>query len=64
MKPNFKEMSFSELRAYIVANRSDEEAIEELFVNRRVSNTEHYSADLTSEEIKAILKNKIDKGNS
>lgn len=64
MKPDFKRMSFSDLRAYIVANRTDEEAIHELFINRSGSNTEHYPASLTNEEIKEILKKKIDEGNS
>lgn len=59
MKPNLKEMSFSELRAYIVANRNDDEAIHELFVNRRNANAKQYSADLTKEEIEEILKRKI-----
>ena len=31
MKPNFTEMSVSELRAYVLANRNDEEAIRALF---------------------------------
>ena len=34
MKPNFSEMS-SQLRAYIKEHRTDDEAIRELFVNRR-----------------------------
>lgn len=59
MKPNFKEMSFSELRAYIVANRNDDEAIHELFFNRRNPNAKRYSADLTEEEINEVLKRKI-----
>jgi hypothetical protein len=32
---NFKEMTDSELRAYVKEHRSDDEAIRELFVNRR-----------------------------
>jgi hypothetical protein len=28
MKPNFKEMPWAELRAYVVAHRDDDEAIE------------------------------------
>lgn len=35
MKPNFSEMSLSQLRAYIKEHRTDDEAIRELFVNRR-----------------------------
>jgi hypothetical protein len=35
MKPNYQQMTDAELRAYIKENRTDEEAIQELFVNRR-----------------------------
>jgi hypothetical protein len=35
MKPNYQQMTNVELRAYIKENRTDEEAIQELFVNRR-----------------------------
>ena len=35
MKPNFSQMSLGELRAYIKEHRTDDEAIRELFVNRR-----------------------------
>jgi hypothetical protein len=31
MKPNFTEMTVSELRAYVLANRNDDEAIRALF---------------------------------
>lgn len=59
MKPNFKEMSFSELRAYIVAHRTDDEAIHELFVNRRNPNAKQYPPNLSDEELKEILKRQI-----
>jgi hypothetical protein len=35
MKPNYQQMTDAELRAYIKANRTDEEAIQELFIHRR-----------------------------
>jgi hypothetical protein len=35
MKPSYQQMTDAELRAYIKENRTDEEAIQELFVNRR-----------------------------
>ncbi|MEH2281089.1 MAG: hypothetical protein V7K90_07055 [Nostoc sp.] len=34
MKPNFAEMSIKELRAYVLANREDIEALEILFSRR------------------------------
>jgi len=59
MKPNFKEMSFKELRAYIIAHRQDDEAIHELFINRRNPNATKYPSNLTDEEMSEILKRKI-----
>lgn len=50
-KPNFKEMSRADLRAYIVATH-DEEAIQELFVNRRDPNAKKYPAPLDEESIR------------
>lgn len=35
MKPDFSKMRLLELRAYIQEHRTDEDAIRELFVNRR-----------------------------
>jgi hypothetical protein len=35
MQPNFSEMSLSELQSYVKEHRTDDEAIRELFVNRR-----------------------------
>lgn len=35
MKPNFKEMTKPELITYVKEHRTDDEAIRELFVNRR-----------------------------
>lgn len=35
MKPEFNKMSLTELRTYVKEHRTDDEAIRELFVNRR-----------------------------
>ncbi len=51
-KPNFKEMSKSELIAYIKQNRTDDEAIRELFVNRRNPNATWYPAPLDPQSIR------------
>lgn len=62
MKSNFKEMSFSELRAFIVAHRENDEAIHELFVNRRNPNTVKYCMPQTEGDLKQmeeVLKRKI-----
>jgi hypothetical protein len=40
MKPNLKQMSDDQLREYIKQHRTDNEAIAELFVNRRSSDAE------------------------
>lgn len=40
MKLNFEQMSDSQLREYIKQHRTDNEAIAELFVNRRSSDAE------------------------
>lgn len=59
MKPNFREMSKEDLIAYIKANRTDDEAIRELFINRRNPNTTVYPASLTQPEIEQILREKL-----
>ena len=58
-KPDFKAMSFKELRAYIVEHRQDDEAIHELFVNRRNPDAVQYPYTMTVEETTEILKRKI-----
>ena len=60
MKPNFKEMTREELVVYVKENRTDDEAIGELFINRRDPNAVRYPADQTPEEIKEILQQKIE----
>lgn len=52
-KPNFKEMSRADLRAYIIATH-DEEAIHELFVNRRNPSATKYPAPLDEEGMRIM----------
>jgi hypothetical protein len=54
MKPNFSEMSLAELRAYVKEHRSDDEAIHELFVNRRNPNAKQYPPPLGEESIRIM----------
>lgn len=63
MKPNFKTMTRKELCAYIKNNRTDDEAINELFINRSDPNSIKYPANQTGEEIEQILRegSRIDK---
>lgn len=61
MKPNFKQMSNDQLREYIKQHRTDNEAIAELFVNRRSSDTEAtWYATAGLPDTLRVLKNKID----
>ncbi len=57
-KSNFNEMSFKELRAYIVEHREDDEAIHELFVNRVNPNATQYSTS-DPKEIEEIIRRKL-----
>lgn len=59
-KPNFKEMSRAELRKYIVQTH-DEDAIQELFINRSDPHAKVYPYEQTQEELEKILKQKIAK---
>lgn len=55
MKPNFSQMSLSELRAYIKEHRTDDEAIRELFVRRSPDETATwYPAPLDEEGIRIM----------
>lgn len=45
-RPDFAKMTRSELKKYIIAHRTDDEAIQELFVNRRNPNAVKYPAPL------------------
>lgn len=54
MRPDFKAMSLSELRDYVKQHRNDDEAIHELFVNRRNPNATKYPAPLDEVGIKIM----------
>lgn len=49
MKPDFTGMTLAELRAYVKKHRTDN-AIYELFVNRRAPNAKVYPYEQTQEE--------------
>jgi hypothetical protein len=53
MKPNFEQMSRSELKAYVLANRNNEEAIRELF-RRRNPHGVRYPMPRSEEELKQM----------
>ncbi|MBD1842555.1 hypothetical protein H6F89_03820 [Cyanobacteria bacterium FACHB-63] len=57
MKPNFEAMTREELRAYVLENREDDEALAAL-INRRNPNAIKYTTS-DPEEIKEILRKKI-----
>ncbi|MEH2054566.1 DUF6887 family protein [Nostoc sp.] len=60
-KPDFSKMSRQELRAYILAHREDDEAIEVL-IKRRNPNSPTYPFPQTNEhlrEMEEILKKKL-----
>lgn len=54
-KPNFQQMSRSDLNKYIRSHPTDDEAIRELFVNRRNPNAKRYPYDMPPEEVEAIF---------
>ncbi len=59
-KPNFTRMTRKELKTYIRQNPTDDEAIRELFVNRRSPNAKAYPYpyDMTKEELDNIFRPK------
>lgn len=61
MKHDLTKLTRSELKKYIVTHPTDEEAIRELFVNRRNVNAKRYPYpyDMSEEEIKTIFCSKI-----
>jgi hypothetical protein len=63
MKPNFQQITRKELKKYILAHPTDDEAIRKLFINRRNPNSKvyPYSYDLPYEEVEAIFKEKLNK---
>lgn len=61
-KQNYEQMSTDDLIAYIKLNRTDDEAIRELFVNRRNLNATKYPAPLDPETIRITeeaIRNKV-----
>lgn len=54
-KPNYQEMTRKELKEYVLANRDDLEALEELF-SRPSENAIHFRNDTPIEEAEAIIK--------
>jgi hypothetical protein len=62
MKPNFKQMTKTELKTYVLANRDDIEAARELF-SRRNPNGHRYPAPRTPEDMAAqmdIMRRKLE----
>ncbi|URD47841.1 hypothetical protein [Chroococcidiopsis sp. CCNUC1] len=53
-------MTKQQLIAYIKKHRTDDEAIHELFVNRRQPNAIKYPAEQTQAEIEQILRDKLE----
>ena len=62
-KPNFQEMTRKELKKYVLSHPTDDEAIRELFINRRNPNAkiDPYPYEMSYEEVEAIFKSKINK---
>jgi hypothetical protein len=57
MKPNFAEMSTKELRAYVLANREDIEALEILFSRRTPDSEAMIYPSMFTEDGKPIEEN-------
>jgi hypothetical protein len=61
MKPNFSQMTHQDLRAYVLAHRDDDDAIEAL-IKRRNPNSPKYRFPKTDEdliEMEKIFKEKL-----
>ncbi len=60
MKTNFEKMTRKELKAYVLAHRDDQEAID-LLMSRRSPDSEAvwYDSSLSQAQIKEILQKKI-----
>ncbi|MEC4986763.1 MAG: hypothetical protein SAK42_21895 [Oscillatoria sp. PMC 1076.18] len=63
--PNFKQMNRSELKKYIRNNPTDDQAIRELFVNRRNPKAIRYPYpyEMSFEKVETIFKDKINSVN-
>lgn len=62
-KPNFKQMTRNELKKYILAHPTDDEAIAELFINRRNPNATIYPSpdDMPYEEVETLFKTQLNR---
>lgn len=61
MNPNYEQMSFTELRAYVVENREDIEALR-LLMSKRDPNSPKYPMPVTEADMQAqmeIIRRKI-----
>jgi hypothetical protein len=60
-KPDFTQMTRKELKKYILSNPTDNEAIRELFINRRNPDSQifPYPYDMPYEEVEEIFKSKL-----
>ncbi len=65
-KPDFQQMTRKELKKYILAHPTDDEAIRELFINRRHPNAKVYPSpyEMPYEEVEAIFKSKLNQSES
>lgn len=65
-KPDFKQMTRKELKKYILTHPTDDEAIRQLFINRRNPNVKvyPYPYDMSYEEVEAIFKSKLNQSES
>ncbi len=65
-KPNFQQMTRKELKKYILAHPTDDEAIAELFINRRNPNVTVYPSPyaMPYEEVEAIFKSQLNRHDS
>jgi len=59
-KPDFTQMTRKELKTYIRQNPTDDEAIRELFINRRSPNAKTYPFpyNMTKEELTEVFRPK------
>ncbi len=60
MTPDFSQMTYQELKAYILANREDDEALAYLILNHTDPNAPSYPAT-SMEEVAKILNPYIEK---
>jgi hypothetical protein len=60
-KPNFSQLTRQELKSYIRQHPTDDEAIRELFVNRRSPDAKVFPppSQMTQEELENVFKQKM-----